>query len=648
MIRQIRSVITKAGNMRLRHLKLGSQFLETLVLVAALSVLATYVGGNLYSRYTRIQELQRERANSATKFIAANLEAELVAIDNVLRSVRQDLTEQGWKGAGGKEFNRRLKNFDDAMPSIRSIFVLDAEGTVIASDRPEIIGKNFREREYFQVPQRSADPSVLYMSQPYMTTRGDLNVAFSRMVADDRGAFAGVVAAALDPSYFKTLLDSVRYAPDVWASLVHGEGKLFLTIPVRSELAGQNLKVPGSMFSRHVESGQTNTVFSGIIFSTGEDRIIAQRTFQPSTLSLNKPFVIAVATDLKAHVSGLRSDIVVQMGLFFLLAFGSIFGLRLHHRRERRSVEIEESDKLRWKTILRTASDGIHVLDTEGLLIEANEAFLTMLGYDQSAVGVLRVTDWDAKADWATIKARNDRLIDQRGKEVFETNHRRSDGSIIDVEINASGIEIDGRGYLYAASRDITERKRKEVQLEVAAHHDGLTGLPNRLLFADRLQQAISQIERTQKLLIVGYLDLDGFKPVNDTYGHQSGDRVLVEVANRLRLCLRGGDTVARLGGDEFVFLLVGLDRFAECEIALQRMLAAIAQPIEIGDVSINLSASIGVTIYPADAVDTDSLLKHADHAMYRAKAAGKNRYQVFNVDGVLSPAVFPFAGPGA
>ena len=192
--------------MRLRHLKLGSQFLETLVLVAALSVLATYVGGNLYSRYTRIQELQRERANSATKFIAANLEAELVAIDNVLRSVRQDLTEQGWKGAGGKEFNRRLKNFDDAMPSIRSIFVLDAEGTVIASDRPEIIGKNFREREYFQVPQRSADPSVLYMSQPYMTTRGDLNVAFSRMVADDRGAFAGVVAAALDPSWREHLL----------------------------------------------------------------------------------------------------------------------------------------------------------------------------------------------------------------------------------------------------------------------------------------------------------------------------------------------------------------------------------------------------------------------------------------------------------
>ncbi|HIJ37343.1 MAG TPA: diguanylate cyclase [Rhodospirillaceae bacterium] len=621
-----------------RHLKWGTAFTEVVMLVIALSALGSYVGWNLYSRYARIQETQRERVQNAARIIAVNLETELLAVDNTIKSVLADMPNFDFHKSGKKELIHELKNFNDAVPSIRSFFVLDADGTVIASDPENIAGNNFRDRDYFKIPKLKPNPSLIYVSPPYKTTLGDINIAFSRVLMDTHGNFSGVVVAALDPSYFATLMGSVRYAPDVWTSLVHGQGQLFMMVPARNDLVGQNLNLPGSMFFRHRESGQARTVFSGTILSTGEDRTIAQLTFRPATLPLNEPLVIAVATDLKAHFSGLRSDILAQTGLFGLLAIGSIMGLRLHQRANRRSVQRIEAEKIRWQTILKMASDGIHILNKEGFLVEANQSFLNMLGYDDTIIGKLHVSDWNVLSTWGEIKARNDDLIARQGQMVFETRHRRHDGTVMDVEINTAGINLDGEGYVYAASRDISERKKKDERLQRAAHYDSLTNLPNRMLFADRLQQAIFQTKRTPLLLVVGYLDLDGFKPVNDRYGHTAGDVVLVEIAARLRSCMRGGDTVARLGGDEFVFLLLGLDRFEECRIALERILSAINQPIAINDVAVTVSASIGVTIFPTDGGDADTLLQHADQAMYQAKLGGKNQFLVFDAGDRRSP----------
>ena len=181
---------------------------------------------------------------------------------------------------------------------------------------------------------------------------------------------------------------------------------------------------------------------------------------------------------------------------------------------------------------------------------------------------------------------------------------------------------------------DITERKQAEERLERIAHYDALTQLPNRLLFADRLQHALAQTRRQNSLLAVVYLDLDGFKPVNDQFGHEAGDRLLIDVAARLRADLRAGDTVARLGGDEFVLLFGELKDRAECEVALQRILQALAEPYSVADQSVTLSASIGVTLYPLDASTPDTLLRHADQAMYQAKQTGRSRYHFFDPEG--------------
>lgn len=178
---------------------------------------------------------------------------------------------------------------------------------------------------------------------------------------------------------------------------------------------------------------------------------------------------------------------------------------------------------------------------------------------------------------------------------------------------------------------DVSEKRQLQNRLIWQAGHDSLTGLPNRALLADRMQQSIHQAQRQQRMLVVVFLDLDGFKQINDVHGHDVGDHLLVEVAARLLRAMRSADTVARLGGDEFVMLMNGLDDAGEIDPALNRLLESVAAPYLVDGRELSLSASIGVTVYPMDATDSDTLLRHADQAMYLAKQGGRNRYHLFD-----------------
>ena len=177
---------------------------------------------------------------------------------------------------------------------------------------------------------------------------------------------------------------------------------------------------------------------------------------------------------------------------------------------------------------------------------------------------------------------------------------------------------------------DITERKKSQESIEHMAYYDHLTGLPNRLLFIERLNQVLLREAWKQRTNAVLFLDLDRFKAVNDTLGHSFGDELLNVVARRLEECLREGDTVARLGGDEFTILLQDLAKLNDVPLVLEKILDTIKQPIEIKGEEIVISTSIGVSISPDDGVDSDTLLRNADIAMYRAKAEGKNSFQLY------------------
>ena len=190
----------------------------------------------------------------------------------------------------------------------------------------------------------------------------------------------------------------------------------------------------------------------------------------------------------------------------------------------------------------------------------------------------------------------------------------------------------DGRPLMMSGTHtDISQFKVHQAELDHMAHYDPLTGTPNRRLLSDRLDQAILHAGRSGKSLAVSFLDLDGFKAINDQYGHVAGDQLLIGVSDNLKNVLRGGDTLARLGGDEFVLLLADIASPEECSQVLERVLQAVALPVELDGQRFSVSASIGVSLYPQDHSDADTLLRHADQAMYAAKEAGKNRYHLFD-----------------
>lgn len=215
--------------------------------------------------------------------------------------------------------------------------------------------------------------------------------------------------------------------------------------------------------------------------------------------------------------------------------------------------------------------------------------------------------------EWLPFVDGRDHLL-----EITKVRIRNNDGSI--------------RG-LVGLAVDVTDRVEHEKELETIAHFDALTGVPNRVLLMDRLSQALARTKRDAGMTAVCYLDLDGFKSVNDAFGHEAGDKVLVKVARCIKEVIRESDTVARLGGDEFVVLLVGLQGPEECEGTLARLLHVIRQPIDHGGKSLNVSASIGVAFYSGGELDADTLLRHADQAMYVAKRRAKNCYHVFEAE---------------
>ncbi|HTY02605.1 MAG TPA: EAL domain-containing protein, partial [Rhodocyclaceae bacterium] len=304
--------------------------------------------------------------------------------------------------------------------------------------------------------------------------------------------------------------------------------------------------------------------------------------------------------------------------------------------RERYTAQLLAEDRLRLHaTAFENAHEGITLTNTQGEILDVNPAFTRITGYERSEVIGRNPRVLKSGRHDDTFYAAMWKSILDTGNWRGEIWNRSKFGDVYPELLSISAVH-DGQGQTtnyVAVFSDISRLKEQEKQLVQMAYFDALTGLPNRVLLADRIVQASSQTRRSKTLMAVCYLDLDGFKPINDTWGHDVGDQLLVEMANRFKSALRAGDTVARLGGDEFVLLMLGLGDLEECERAVQRMLHTVGNPLLVAPQPVMLSASIGVAIYPLDDSDADTLLRHADQAMYRAKQNGKNCYQLFDPD---------------
>ncbi len=284
-------------------------------------------------------------------------------------------------------------------------------------------------------------------------------------------------------------------------------------------------------------------------------------------------------------------------------------------------------------SVFDNTQDAILITDANNVIIEVNPAFTRITGYSHEEVIGKNPNFLSSGRQDNAFFARMWQSLNQERSWRGEIWNRRKSGEVYAELISISAICDNGGKVLryVAVFSDISHLKAHEAELNLAANYDALTGIPNRILLADRMKQAIAQTAREQNMMAICYLDLDGFKPINDTMGHDAGDKVLVEVAKRIENTIRGGDTVARIGGDEFVVLLLSLEKGEEFLTILNRLLAAIAHPITIKNKSLTISASIGVSIYPLDDEDPDTLLRHADQAMYVAKQSGKDRFHIYD-----------------
>jgi diguanylate cyclase (GGDEF)-like protein/PAS domain S-box-containing protein len=360
--------------------------------------------------------------------------------------------------------------------------------------------------------------------------------------------------------------------------------------------------------------------------------------------SLSRDYAIGHAHALDEASRYRRALFALAIFLVAYLAM-TFFGLDLARRSleaahrevsERYAAQLEAEKQLKLHaTAFKNAHDGITLTDAAGIILDVNPAFSRITGFERSeAIGhnprVLKSGRHDSEfydAMWRSLK--------ETGNWQGEIWNRDKYGEVYPELLSISAVH-DETGQLtnyVAVFADIGRIKDQEKQLTQMAYYDALTELPNRTLLADRVVQAIAQTRRSQTTMAVCYLDLDGFKLVNDTWGHDAGDKVLIEIANRLKDALRGGDTVARLGGDEFVLLLLGLSSAEECDDVMHRILNQIGQPLTFRPERVTLSASVGVTLFPGDDADADALMRHADQAMYQAKQAGKNRYHIFDAE---------------
>lgn len=292
--------------------------------------------------------------------------------------------------------------------------------------------------------------------------------------------------------------------------------------------------------------------------------------------------------------------------------------------------------------VFDSVHEAIVIADPNKRILDINPSFTELLGYQRDEIigterGLLRSkkhTETFYKNIWKTVNT--------QGFWRGEIWNKKKDGELcvcLETISKIANDKGDVVNYL-AMIIDITDSKVEQKKLELLAHYDPLTGLPNRALFMDRFNQAVAHSKRSKRPLAICFIDLDSFKPINDNFGHGIGDKVLIEVAKRIAVCVREEDTVSRQGGDEFALLLGSFESVRQCEHIMGRMLKTLAEPYEVDGQIHCITASCGVALYPSDHIDFEGLMRQADQAMYFSKNKGKNQFSFFDSSTLPPPPI--------
>ena len=516
------------------------------------------------------------------------------------------------------------------LPVARGLFIVDSRGAKTHDiESAAIMSGDFSDREYFNWHRNRT--GGLYIGRPGVNTEsGEWFLAASRRLSAADGSFAGVIVAALDAQALQSLYRDLDSGRDGAVELLHANGELIARVPDAPKWLG--MPTGNSITLKDLKAGAPSRTLRAASPVDGVSRIYNLRPVS------GVPLMVQAGISEDEALAGWRGKKSAATVTLIFLVLATVLLVWLLLRELRRGGEsapdsalvdsLRESEA-RYHSLFRNSIDAILVLQPDGSILAANSEACRMLEYSEGELCKLgRERIFDA-AD-TRVQALMDELA-RNGSARGEFRLLRKDGSQVPVELSSATFK-DRTGQLCASMiiRDITERRRAEEHIEYLAYHDELTGIPNRAHFQREFDHAVAASQRYGLSCALMLVDLDRFKYINHTIGHQAGDQLLKQMAARLRACLRDSDIIARLGGDEFVILMQDAANMEAVTAVADKILEVASRPLVIEDQEFLVTASIGISTYPGDGTDLQTLLKSSDLAMYRAKEGGKNGYRYF------------------
>jgi len=622
----------------------------TAVGLIGLAVLA--MGETIWAlRSDAIEDGSDDAGNIAT-MLAEQTARSVQAVDIILIDIQERLANLGvntsddFKRLGGsQDMNRLLKERLERLPQADVITLADRDGQLVNSTRgwpPP--SANFSDRDYFEHLSAKHD-NKLFVSAP-VTSRltGTWMIYFSKRVTGADGHFVGVVSVGVEIKYFRNVYDAITPLHNLGFLFLRNDGTVLVRHPVREENTLRKMPAMSPWYKLVAEGGGA---FRSPGYFDDKARLVAVRPLRDYPLVVNVaiPEYAALSTwRRRATFIGIGTLLAVLCAILLLKALSNQFHRLLNSEdslAERETKLAEKSHELEYANVrldaaLNNMSQGLCMFDRESRLVVANERYLAMYGLSAERVtpGCPLREILELRKAAGNLSSDPEQYINDlyaqlaQGKGTYLTTYL-NDGRVIAVH---NSPVADG-GWV-ATHDDITERQRVEARIAHMARHDALTDLGNRVLFREKMEDAIARLRRRNEGFSVFVFDLDLFKAVNDSLGHPVGDALLKAVAQRLRMATRETDAVARLGGDEFAILqTVHTDQKESAVVLANRLLRTICAPYEIEGHQIVIGISIGIASAPDHGDDADQLLKNADLALYRAKSEGRNGYRFFEIE---------------
>lgn len=617
------------GRPELRAPGRGLSTLQVLILLAGAAAIVliwlTTLQRSTFERAQAVTAAMRSNANLAIAF-EQQVTRTLKEAEQIAAFARQEYLRDGARLDLRHWVEQRI--IRDKAFTILS--VVDETGAIVTTTQGAS-RVNYADR-YFFTQQRDAPDDMLYLDRPVLgRISGQWRIPMSLRIQKPDGGFGGVVVLSVDPVNLAALPGGVHLGPDDMLEITGLDGIL------RSRLIGTR-PTYGLDQGKHAWNLRQTTQPEGSFVDDGDSidgvtRIISYRTMS------GYPLMITVGSDYASVLLPVQR----RRTLYLFIATGAtvaLLGLAALFLylslRQRATTEALEASEALFRATFHQAAMGIARIAPDGRFLEVNDKYCRMLGFDAPELLARTLFDLTAPNDRSDARAFLQARLTAHylgPPPEIEKPYRRHDGHIIwvcealSVVRNPAGLP----DFLVAVVQDITARKDLENRLSHDALHDALTGLPNRVMFQDRCARALEFAARRNGLVTVLYLDLDGFKEVNDSYGHAMGDILLQQVARRLEHCVRAQseDTVSRFGGDEFGIILSGLDSLEGGERVARTILDSLTRPFDLAEsIQVRISASIGAAVHPRHGQDPDALVAHADAAMYAAKHSGKNRFR--------------------